>query len=76
MTWTVLSETAIGCEVCIEFRGRRQCRRAEGPDREACRRTAGDNACGFLASGMNESIACGNTEPQSVRFFAAGEEAD
>lgn len=69
MTWRMLSQTVIECEVCIEFRGTRQCRRAEGPDRESCQRTGTDNACAFLASGMTDSIACSNTPPASVEFF-------
>jgi hypothetical protein len=68
MTWRVLSQTVLECEVCIEFRGARQCRRAEGPDRESCQRTATDNACAFLASGMTDSIACSRTSPSSVEF--------
>lgn len=69
MTWRVLSQSVIECEVCIEFRGNRQCRGAEGPDRESCQRTAKDNACSYLASGMTDTIACSNTPPASVRFF-------
>ena len=69
MTWSVLSHTTVECEVCIEYRGGRQCRRAEGPDRTSCQRTATDNACAFLASGMSESISCSNTPPARVDFF-------
>jgi hypothetical protein len=51
------------CEVCITFRGRTQCREAYGPTQEAAIRTATDNACGLLASGMTDSIQCGKTPP-------------
>ena len=55
------------CEVCMEFRGRTQCRTAVGGTREEAVRTATDNACAVLgARGMSLSIECGNTPPASV----------
>ena len=75
MTWSVLSHTSVACEVCIEYRGRQKCRRAEGTDRDSCQRTATDNACAFISSGMTESIACSNTPPARVEFFHADADA-
>src|SRR5262249_5709145 len=54
------------CEVCIGYRGRNACRKADGASAEEARRTAADSACSELASGMTESLACKRTEPQSV----------
>ncbi len=56
-------------EVCMEFRGRQACRSASAATPEMARRTAGDNACAFLASGMSDSIACTNTPPVSVKVL-------
>lgn len=58
--------TAYTCEVCITYRGRTRCRTAAGATREEAVRTATDNACAFLASGMTESIRCTNTAPDRV----------
>ena len=58
-------------EVCMEFRGRQACRSASAATPEMARRTATDNACAFLASGMSDSIACTNTPPASVKVLAA-----
>ncbi len=55
------------CEVCIEFNGRSKCRSAAGSSREEAQRTATDNACSFLASGMTDSMACSHATPSSVR---------
>ncbi len=55
------------CQVCVEFNGRQKCRSAAGPTREEAQRTATDNACSFLASGMTESIRCTQTLPVSVK---------
>lgn len=62
-----LRNREVSCEVCIEFRGRTACREALGPTHDEAVRTATDNACAFLASGMTDSVACQNTPPASVR---------
>lgn len=56
-------------EVCMEFQGRTNCRTASGPTQEQALRTATDNACALISSGMTDSIACGNTPPKSVRWL-------
>lgn len=66
-TWMMLSGRRHRVEVCMEFRGRTVCRPAAGPTREDAIRTATDNACALLASGMADSIQCGHTPPLSVR---------
>ena len=48
------------CQVCMEFQGRSNCATAAG-------HTAAEAACGPLARGMNETIACGNRAPLSVQ---------
>jgi len=62
-----LSAARVSCEVCISYRGRTECREALGPTRTEATRTAIDNACAFLASGMTESVECTTrTEPERV----------
>ena len=56
-------------EVCIAFNGHSTCRTAAGSTEEFARRTAITNACGELASGVTDSIACENTQPTSVRVI-------
>ncbi|MGH7751794.1 MAG: hypothetical protein ACREN5_03175 [Gemmatimonadales bacterium] len=55
------------CRVCMEFRGLTNCATATGPARDAATDGARTTACGTIASGMNETIACGNTAPASVQ---------
>ncbi len=55
------------CEVCMEFNGRSKCRTAAGSTRQEAQRTATDNACAFLATGMTEILRCTATPPKSVR---------
>ena len=54
-------------EVCIEFKGQRACGTAAAPSEEEAIRTAADNACALIASGMTDSIACSRTPPRSLR---------
>jgi hypothetical protein len=56
-------------EVCIEFDGRSACRTASAATREQAQRTATDNACAQLASGMSQSIQCTNTRPSKVTWL-------
>ena len=56
-------------EVCMEFNGRTECRTASGRNQEQAQRTAIENACAILASGMTDSMACGRTPPQSVKVL-------
>ena len=55
------------CRVCMEFRGHTNCATATGPTVAAATDGARTTACGTIATGMNESIACGNTPPASVQ---------
>ena len=54
------------CEVCITFRGATACREASGRTPDEATRTATDNACAFLASGMTDSVSCQHTQPDRV----------
>jgi len=58
-------------EVCIEYQGRQACRTASASTREQAQRTATDNACALIASGMTDSIACTNTPPTKVTWLEA-----
>lgn len=60
-------QASTSCEVCIEFNGKTQCRTAKGPNKIEAMKTAADNACAFIASGMTESIACSHRDPKSVK---------
>ena len=54
------------CTVCVEFNGRSNCATAAGRTAAEATETAHSTACGPVASGMNETIACGNRAPDSV----------
>jgi len=55
------------CNVCVEYQGRSNCAAALGSTAAEATETAHRTACGPIAQGMNESIACGNRAPVSVQ---------
>ena len=59
----------VKCEVCIVFNGRRDCRKASAANRMEAQRTATDNACAQLSSGVTETGQCENTPPESVTWL-------
>jgi hypothetical protein len=60
-------QTANHCNVCVTYRGKSNCASAAGRTEQAAREGAQTTACGILASGMDESIACGRIPPDSVQ---------
>lgn len=65
-TYLAISPNEVTCEVCIEFRGRTECRRATGKDRMEAETAAASTACGIISGGVTDGIACRNTVPKSV----------
>jgi len=55
------------CRVCLDFRGRTNCATALGASADAAREGAQATACGPIASGMDEQIACGRAAPAVVQ---------
>jgi hypothetical protein len=55
-------------EVCMEYQGRNACRVAAASTAEQAQRTATENACALIASGMTDSMACSSTPPVKVTW--------
>lgn len=69
VVFTVYQSLDLGrfsCRVCVEYQGRTACRSASAPTREEAIRTATDNACAQLTSGMSEIMACTQAPPVSI----------
>ena len=56
-------------QVCMEFKGGRDCRTASAETRENALRTAITNACAQISGGVTESNQCENTPPASVTWL-------
>jgi len=66
LAYTSLRSQQVTCEVCMSFNNGERCAKASGPNKDEATRTAQTAACGPLASGMDQTIACGRIEPKSV----------
>jgi hypothetical protein len=66
MAYLTMSSGQVTCDVCVEFRGRSECRKATGKDRDEAQRSATGTACSLMASGVGDVIACQNTEPKTI----------
>lgn len=55
------------CRVCMTFNGQRNCATAVGPNEHDAQEGAQNTACGPITSGMDQSIACGRTPPDSTQ---------
>lgn len=55
-------------EVCMQFDGRTSCRTAAGSTRDFAMRTAIQNACAQIASGVTDSMNCEHSEPVRVTW--------
>jgi hypothetical protein len=64
-----MSYSQFRVEVCMEFAGRTNCRTALGATEELALRTAVDNACATISSGMTDSMACSGKQPQSIKWL-------
>ena len=65
LAWTTLSAQKVTCNVCVTFNGQKNCASASHENELEAVRSAQTTACGPVARGMNETIACGNRPPVS-----------
>jgi hypothetical protein len=56
-------------EVCMSFHGQSSCHTASGTTKEETLQTAVTNACGDIAGGVTDSIACERTEPAKITWL-------
>jgi hypothetical protein len=66
LAYSSVKRQQVTCEVCVEFGGGNRCAKASGPDQKSATETAQTAACGPLAKGMDQTIACGRITPASV----------
>jgi hypothetical protein len=66
MFFAIQRESAVQCELCMEFGGRTVCRTASAVDRDAAVRGAITTACAVLSSGVTQGLECDRTRPRSL----------
>ncbi|HXE61376.1 MAG TPA: hypothetical protein VN607_11755 [Gemmatimonadaceae bacterium] len=66
LLWNTLGAQRVTCNACVEFGGQRNCAAASAASQAEATKSAVSTACGVLARGMDQSIACDNTKPVSL----------
>jgi hypothetical protein len=66
MAYSMMNLTKHRVEVCVNFRGIERCKIARGATEMDAIRTATDNACGEIASGVTDTMACLRNEPSKL----------
>ena len=56
----------VECEVCMDFKGRKNCATAAAPTEAEAFRSGRMTACGPIAAGVRDSFACDSAKPASV----------
>jgi hypothetical protein len=69
LVYTSFGNAHFRCEVCVSYEGRQACRKASAATREQALRSATDNACAQVASGVTASMVCGSSQPVSVNWL-------
>ncbi len=67
LLFNTLNAQKVECTVCVEFKGVRNCATASHANEKDAKSSAQTTACGTLASGMDQAIACGRIEPISAQ---------
>jgi hypothetical protein len=65
LLWSTLSSQRVECTVAVAYKNSRNTATASAASETDALREAQTAACGPLAEGMNESIACGRIPPVS-----------
>jgi hypothetical protein len=64
---SALSETAIRCEICVDYKGRSACSIASAADREQALMQAQSGACTQVTGGVTETLECSALSPSVLR---------
>lgn len=56
-------------EVCMAFQGHKSCRTASADTQDHAMRSAVNNACALIASGVTDTMSCERGTPTSVRWL-------
>jgi hypothetical protein len=67
LLWTTLTSQRVECSVTVEFRGERRSATASAATEADAAEQAQTAACGPIARGMDESIACSRVAPVARR---------
>jgi hypothetical protein len=69
LIYTSFGNSHFRCEVCVAYGGRNACRKASAATKEQALRSATDNACAQVASGVTATMVCESAQPVRVAWL-------
>jgi hypothetical protein len=66
IAYSTMGLTKVRVEVCMEFEGRTNCRITSGSTKDFAIRSAIQNACADMASGVTQTMQCQATAPTKI----------
>ena len=66
LLWSTLGAQNVNCHACVDFNGQHNCATATASTQAEAARSAQTTACGTIARGMDQSIACTNRQPVTL----------
>ena len=70
MAYSTLHGPRYRVEVCMAYQGRSACKTVSAKSEPAALRSAAENACADIASGITDTMRCEQSEPQRVKWLA------
>ncbi|HLH04346.1 MAG TPA: hypothetical protein VKX25_16395 [Bryobacteraceae bacterium] len=70
ITWSTMRGRHYRVTVCMAYAGRTSCRTVKAATEEAALRSATENACADISSGVTDTMRCQNSQPQSINWLA------
>ncbi len=67
--YSTMNLAAHSVEACMTFQRQTNCRKASGTTVDFATRTAIQNACATIASGVTDSIACEQSQPAKLTII-------
>jgi hypothetical protein len=65
--WSAFSESAVHCEICVDYKGRSACSTASAADLAQAEAQAKSGACSQVTGGVTEVLECSGIQPSSRR---------
>ncbi|HEY7211797.1 MAG TPA: hypothetical protein VH477_16115 [Bryobacteraceae bacterium] len=70
IAWSTLRGPRYRLTLCMSYAGRSACRTVSAKTEEAAIRSATENACADIASGVTDTMKCEQAQPQSVSWLS------
>jgi len=65
--WSAISSTAVECEICVDYKGRKACSIARAADLQQADMQAHSGACSQVTGGVTETLECDRMAPSLRR---------